>query len=88
MQFAKKKLHSPGTRLKHGAKRKQNILQEYEEQIKAINKNGVNQYNIGCDISHPNIERGSTSRQYQIQRLKRDAPDIAKRLLRLRPNPP
>jgi len=51
-------------------------------------KHGVNQYNIGCDISQPNIERGSTSRQYQIKRLKRDAPDIAKRLLVLRPNPP
>jgi hypothetical protein len=63
--------------IKAHCKRKPNIWQEYEEQINALNKNGVNQYNIGCDISHPNIERGNTSRQYQIQRLKRDAPDIA-----------
>jgi len=63
--------------IKAHCKRNPNILHEHEEQIKPINKNGVNQYNIGCDISQPNIERGSTSRQYQIQRLKRDAPDIA-----------
>jgi len=36
---------------------------------------------IGCDISQPNIERGSTSRQYQIQRLKRDAPEIATKVI-------
>jgi hypothetical protein len=57
------------------------IWKEYEEHIKPSNKNGVNQYNIGCDISQPNIERGSTSRQYQIQRLKRDAPEIATKVI-------
>jgi len=57
------------------------IWKEYEEHMKPSNKNGVNQYNIGCDISQPNIERGSTSRQYQIQRLKRDAPEIATKVI-------
>ena len=50
------------------------IWQEYEEQINPLNKNGINQHNIGCSNLHPNNDRG---RQYQIQRLKRDAPDIA-----------
>lgn len=46
------------------------IWQEYEEHINPSNKHGINQYNNEVYISPSNIERG---RQYQIQRLKRDA---------------
>ena len=37
-------------------------------------EHGINQHNVGGSNLSPNIDRG---RQYQIQRLKRDAPDIA-----------
>jgi hypothetical protein len=60
--------------IKACCKRNPNIWKEYEEQINPLNKNGINQHNIGCSNLHPNNDRG---RQYQIQRLKRDAPDIA-----------
>ena len=79
--------------IKAHCRRKPNIWKEYEEQLNPIdkhgglrkqddmasclNKNGVNQYNGGADISPAQIDKGSNSRQYQIQRLKRDAPDIA-----------
>ena len=62
--------------IKAHCKRKPNIWQEYEEQLNPIDKHGVNQHKGGLDISSPQITGGS-SRQYQIQRLKRDAPDIA-----------
>jgi hypothetical protein len=62
--------------IKAHCKRKPNIWQEYEEHIKPIDKHGVNQHKGGLDISSPQITGGS-SRQYQIQKLKRDAPDIA-----------
>ena len=53
------------------------IWQEYEEQLIPVSKpGGINKYNHDSDISQSSIERG-TSRQYIIQRLKRDAPDIA-----------
>lgn len=48
-------------------------LKEYEEHINPMPKHGVNQYNKGGYISPPKIDKGN-SRQYQIQRLKRDAP--------------
>ena len=63
--------------IKAHCKRKPNIWQEHEKQINPLNKKGgVNGYNHVNDISYTSLEQG-TSRQYQIQRLKRDAPDIA-----------
>lgn len=66
--------------IKAHCKRKPNIWQEYEEQIIPSNKNGTNQYNLGCSPEHPVIKRGE-NRQYIIQRLKRDAPDIAAKVI-------
>jgi hypothetical protein len=63
--------------IKAHCKRKPNIWQEHEEQINPLKTNGGRRHLNECDISHSNVERGSSSRQYQIQRLKRDAPDIA-----------
>ena len=63
--------------IKAHCKRKPNIWQEYEEQLSPITKaGGINKYNYDIDMSTSYIE-GGNSRQYQIQRLKRDAPDIA-----------
>ena len=56
------------------------IWQEYEEQSNPIKIHGVNQHNGGVDMSTPHIV-GGNSRQYQIQRLKRDAPDIATKVI-------
>jgi hypothetical protein len=67
--------------IKAHCKRKPNIWEEYEEQIKPINKKGgINGYNHVNDISCTSSQQGS-SRQYQIQRLKRDAPDIATKVI-------
>lgn len=62
--------------IKAHCKRKPNIWQEYEEQSNPLKNVGRDWNNNNVDISTLNIE-GGTSRQYQIQRLKRDAPDIA-----------
>ncbi len=62
--------------IKAHCKRNANIWKEYEEHSNPMPKHGINQYNKGGDMSPPQIEKGN-SRQYQIQRLKRDAPDIA-----------
>lgn len=68
--------------IKAHCKRKQNIWNEYEEQLNALNKKGgINGYNHVSDMSLTSIERGN-SRQYQIQRLKRDAPDIATKVIK------
>jgi len=64
--------------IKAHCKRKPNIWEEYEEQIKPMPKHGVNQHNGGGSTLSPQIDRG---RQYQIQRLKRDAPDIATKVI-------
>ena len=73
-QFTKKKLPSPGTRLKHGAKRREKVSwKEKEEQLNPNKSHGSRRYVNEDDISCSNIVQG-TSRQYQIQRLKRDAP--------------
>lgn len=61
--------------IKAHCKRKPNIWDEYFQEINPLNKNGVNQHNLGFDMSNPN--KGGNSKEYQIQRLKRDAPDIA-----------
>ena len=52
------------------------IWKEYEEQLYPSKNVGRDWNSNNVDISTLNIE-GGTSRQYQIQRLKRDAPDIA-----------
>ena len=61
--------------IKAHCKRKPNIWNEYLQEINPLNKQGVRSYST-CDISHVDDKRG-TSKEYQIQRLKRDAPDIA-----------
>lgn len=66
--------------IKAHCKRKQNILQEYEDQLKALNKHGVRTYST-VDISTVD-NKGGTSKEYQIQRLKRDAPDIAEKVIK------
>jgi hypothetical protein len=65
--------------IKAHCKRNANIWQEYEEQIKPSNKNGVRNYST-FDISKVD-NKGGTSKEYQIQRLKRDAPDIATKVI-------
>jgi len=62
--------------IKAHCKRKPNIWQEYEEQINPLKTNGGRRHINEGDMLPSNIEKGN-SRQYQIQRLKRDAPDIA-----------
>ena len=65
--------------IKAHCKRKPNIWQEHEEQINPLNKNGVRSYST-FDISKVD-NKGGTSKEYQIQRLKRDAPDIATKVI-------
>lgn len=60
--------------IKAHCKRKPNIWQEHEEQSTPISSHGGLRYQD--DMSSCLKEQGN-SRQYQIQRLKRDAPDIA-----------
>lgn len=55
------------------------IWQEYEEQLNPSNKHGVRTYST-VDMLTVDKE-GGNSRQYQIQRLKRDAPDIATKVI-------
>ena len=62
--------------IKAHCKRKPNIWKEHEEQINSLKNVGRDWNNNNVDMSTLNIE-GGNSRQYQIQRLKRDAPDIA-----------
>ena len=66
--------------IKAHCKRKQNIWQEYEEQINPLKNVGRDWDNNNVDMSTLNIA-GGNSRQYQIQRLKRDAPDIATKVI-------
>lgn len=61
--------------IKAHCKRKPYIWKEHEEQSNPLKDVGRN-WNNNVDMSTLNIE-GGNSRQYQIQRLKRDAPDIA-----------
>jgi hypothetical protein len=60
--------------IKAHCKRKPNIWQEYEEQSNPLKTYGGDKVNFEGSNLSSNIDRG---RQYQIQRLKRDAPDIA-----------
>jgi hypothetical protein len=64
--------------IKAHCKRKPNIWQEHEEQINPLKTNGSRRHINECSNLHSNIDRG---RQYQIQRLKRDAPDIAVKVI-------
>jgi hypothetical protein len=61
--------------IKAHCKRKPNIWEEYEKNLNPSNKHGVRTYST-VDMLTVDKECGN-SRQYQIKRLKRDAPDIA-----------
>ena len=61
--------------IKAHCKRKPNIWDEYLQEKHPLIKHGINQHNLGLDMSSPT--KGGNSKEYQIQRLKRDAPDIA-----------
>ena len=67
--------------IKACCKRNPNIWKEYEEQLYPNKTHGSRRYVNELDISTSNIE-GGTSRKYQIQRLKRDAPDIAIKVIK------
>jgi len=60
--------------IKAHCKRKQNIWNEYEKHLKPLETYGGDKVNFEGSNLSSKIDRG---RQYQIQRLKRDAPDIA-----------
>jgi hypothetical protein len=60
--------------IKAHCKRKPNIWQEYEMQINPLKNVGRDWDNNNGSTLPLKIDRG---RQYQIQKLKRDAPDIA-----------
>jgi hypothetical protein len=64
--------------IKAHCKRKPNIWQEHEEQINPLKTYGGDKVNFEGSNLSSNIDRG---RQYQIQRLKRDAPDIATKVI-------
>lgn len=55
-----------------------NLWQKIEAQIPAVNVNGTNQHGEG--IMHNTLTQG-TSRSYQIGVLKRDAPEIAEKVI-------
>ena len=61
--------------IKACCKRKPNIWDEYLQEKHPLNKNGVRSYST-FDMSKVD-NKGGNSKEYQIQRLKRDAPDIA-----------
>lgn len=65
--------------IKAHCKRKPNIWDEYWQKKHPLNKNGVRSYST-FDISKVD-NKGGTSKEYQIQRLKRDAPDIATKVI-------
>jgi hypothetical protein len=64
--------------IKAHCRRKPNIWEEYEKQLNPLKTNGGRRHLNECSNLHSNIDRG---RQYQIQRLKRDAPDIATKVI-------
>lgn len=66
--------------IKAYCKRNEQIWKEYEEQIKPLKTYGGDKVNFEGDILPSNIIKG-TSREYVIQRLKRDAPDIAVKVI-------
>lgn len=61
--------------IKAHCKRKPNIWDEYFQEINPLKTNGSRRYVNEFDMSNSN--KGGNSKEYQIQRLKRDAPDIA-----------
>jgi hypothetical protein len=66
--------------IKAHCKRKPNIWQEYEQQINPLKTYGGDKVNFEGNMLPSNIARGNY-RQYQIQRLKRDSPDIANKVI-------
>jgi hypothetical protein len=65
--------------IKAHCKRKPNIWDEYLQEKHPLNKNGVRSYST-FDMSKVD-NKGGNSKEYQIQRLKRDAPDIATKVI-------
>lgn len=63
--------------IKSHCKRKPNIWQEYEEQYDRLKTYGGDKITFEGAMAPSNKGKGSNALQYQIQRLKRDAPDIA-----------
>ena len=61
--------------IKAHCKRKPYIWDEYLQEINPLKTNGSRRYVNEFDMSNSN--KGGNSKEYQIQRLKRDAPDIA-----------
>lgn len=61
--------------IKSHCRRKPNIWQEYEKQLLPTKTHGSRRHVNEFDMSNSN--KGGNSLQYQIQRLKRDAPEIA-----------
>lgn len=61
--------------IKACCKRNPMIWKEYDIHLNPLNKNGVRSYST-LDMSKVD-NKGGNSKEYQIQRLKRDAPDIA-----------
>ena len=53
---------------------------EYEEQLNPLKPYGGDKVNFEGDISPSNKDRGN-SKEYQLQRIKRDAPDIATKVI-------
>jgi hypothetical protein len=66
--------------IKAHCKRKPNIWEEYEEQLHPLKTYGGDKVNFEGNMLPSNIARGNY-RQYQIQRLKRDSPDIANKVI-------
>ena len=65
--------------IKAHCKRKPNIWDEYLQEINPLKTNGSRRYINEFDMSNSN--KGGNSKEYQIQRLKRDAPDIATKVI-------
>lgn len=65
--------------IKAHCKRKPNIWDEYLQEKHPLNKNGVRSYSTFYMSKVDN--KGGNSKEYQIQRLKRDAPDIATKVI-------
>jgi len=66
--------------IKAYCKRNEHIWTEYEQQLNSLKTHGTRRYVNEGNILPSFIKRGD-SRTYIIQRLKRDAPDIAARVI-------
>lgn len=66
--------------IKACCKRNEHIWKEYEEQINPLKTHGSRRY-VNEDSKETSKIKGGENRQYIIQRLKRDAPDIAVKVI-------